>query len=378
MKIAVNTRLLLPNRLEGIGWFTYETLKRIVQTHPEHQFYFLFDRPYDQGFIFGENVTPVVLRPQSRHPILWYIWFELSVRRFLRKNPVDIFLSPDGYLSLRTATPSIAAIHDINFAHYPEGMPWLVSRYFNHFFPKFAHKAVKIITVSEYSKNDIASTYNVPSGKISVAYNGVNPVYKPLSIEEVAAVRQAITQGMPYFLFVGAFNPRKNIARLLKAFDLFKLNNGGNHKLVMVGEKMFKTSDLEKAYAEMHYKEDVVFAGRLNIEHLQKVMGAAFALVYVPYFEGFGIPLVEAMRCGVPIIASNRTAIPEITRDAALQVDPFSVEDIALAMATFAQNPDLVNEIKMKGYERVKAFTWEKSAEKVWNTIEAAVREKNP
>ncbi len=119
MQIAVNTRLLLSNRLEGIGWFTFETLKRIVRDHPEHHFFFLFDRKYSPEFIFGPNVTPVVLAPQSRHPLLWYIWFEYAVGKFLRKNNIDLFISPDGYLPLKSSVPSISVIHDINFAHYP-------------------------------------------------------------------------------------------------------------------------------------------------------------------------------------------------------------------------------------------------------------------
>ncbi|HUW07867.1 MAG TPA: glycosyltransferase family 1 protein [Williamwhitmania sp.] len=373
MKIAVNTRLLLPNRLEGIGWFTYETLKRIVGNHPEHEFFFLFDRPCSNEYIFTKNVTPVVLPPQSRHPVLWYIWFEFSVARFLRKNNIDIFISPDGYLSTRTKVPSIAVIHDINFAHHPEGMPILTGWYFNHFFPLFAKKAAHIVTVSEYSKSDIASTYNLPLDKISVAYNGVNPSYTILTPQEVDAERASLTEGKPYFLFVGAFNPRKNVARLIRAFDLFRQKHGEQYKLVLVGEKMFKTADIRRAYYEMEYKDDVVFTGRLNIARLQKVMGAAFSLVFVPYFEGFGIPLVEAMRCGVPIIASNRTSIPEVTQNAALLVDPFCVEEIAAAMIRLSTNPLLANELVSKGLERVKLFSWDITAERLWHaTLQVA------
>lgn len=125
MKIAVNTRLLLKNRLEGIGWFTYETMKRIAQWHPEHEFFFLFDRPYDPKFIFSNNITPVVLYPQSRHPILWYLWFEVSVKRFLKSNSIDLFISPDGYMSLSSDVPQLGIIHDINFFHYPNDLPLL-------------------------------------------------------------------------------------------------------------------------------------------------------------------------------------------------------------------------------------------------------------
>lgn len=377
MKIAVNTRLLLANRLEGIGWFTYETLKRIVVNNPEHQFFFLFDRPYSKEYVFSENVTPVVLPPQSRHPILWYIWFELSVTRFLKRNKIDLFISPDGYLSTKTAVPSIAVIHDINFAHHPEGMPRLAGWYFNHYFPKFAQKAARIVTVSEYSKLDIATTYSLSPDKISVAYNGVNSAYRILSQQEINEEREALTKGKPYFLFVGAFNPRKNVARLLKAFDLFRQKHDEDYKLVLVGEKMFKTSDIDLAYAEMKFKDDVIFAGRLNINRLQRVMGAAFSLVFVPYFEGFGIPLVEAMRCGIPIIASNKTSIPEVTQHAAILVDPFSVEDIANSMIQLASNPLLASELRNRGLERVMMFSWENTADKLWSATLQVAKENN-
>ncbi len=105
MRIAVNTRLLLKDRLDGMGWFTFETLKRITVSHPEHEFIFLFDRPYDPEFVFSANVKPVVAGPPARHPVLWYLWFDWTVTRILRKEKADIFVSPDGYLSLRTDKP---------------------------------------------------------------------------------------------------------------------------------------------------------------------------------------------------------------------------------------------------------------------------------
>lgn len=133
MKIAVNTRLLLHGKLEGIGWFSYENLKRITTGHPEHQFYFLFDRPYHRDFIFSDNVIPLVAGPPARHPVLYYIWFEFTVRRLLKKIGADLFLSPDGYLSLGSKIPSIAVFHDLNFEHYPGDLPLAERWYYRTF-----------------------------------------------------------------------------------------------------------------------------------------------------------------------------------------------------------------------------------------------------
>lgn len=144
--------MLLKDKMEGIGYFSSETLKRMVSQHPEHTFLFIFDRQFHRDFIFSENIIPVVAFPPARHPFLWYWWFEFSIPKILKRYQPDVFLSPDGYLSLRDKTPALPVIHDINFKHYPADLPFLFSKYYNHYFPLFAKKAQRIATVSEFSK----------------------------------------------------------------------------------------------------------------------------------------------------------------------------------------------------------------------------------
>src|SRR3989304_8480792 len=145
---AVNTRLLLKNKLEGIGWFAYESLKRITQQHKEHKFIFIFDRKYDEEFIFSDNITPVVVGPKTRHAFLWYYWFEFQIPKVLKKHKADLFLSPDGFLSLCTDVKSLNVIHDLNFEHYPNDVPYFARRFYKNNFPKYAQKAKRIATVS--------------------------------------------------------------------------------------------------------------------------------------------------------------------------------------------------------------------------------------
>lgn len=373
MKIVVNTRLLLKNRLEGIGWFSYETLKYIAQNHPEHQFVFLFDRPYDEEFIFSDNVEPVVLFPPTRHPILQYIWFEWSVVRFLRKSKADLFLSTDGYLSLRTKTPSITVIHDLNFEYYPQDIPWKDRKFLKRYFPRYARKAVRVGTVSEYSKNDIINLYDIEADKIDVIYNGVNKAYTPLSEEKIAAVRQELTGGAPYFIYIGALRPRKNLKTLFRAFDAFKKEHGGDVKMVIVGNKKWYGKEIRQTYETMQYIDDVVFTGNLTSEELRNVLGAALALTYVSYFEGFGIPIVEAFQAGVPVITSDITSMPEVAGDAALLIDPFSRISITKAMLKIAADETLRKDLIAKGHQREDVFTWDKSGERLWNCIEKAL-----
>jgi glycosyltransferase involved in cell wall biosynthesis len=369
LKIAVNTRLLIKNKLDGIGWFTFETLKRITVNHPEVEFYFLFDRAYDQSFIFGPNVTPIVLNPPARHPFLFVIWFEWSVSQALKRIQPDLFLSPDGYLSLSTEFPSLAVMHDLNFEHFPKDLPCLVRWYYRYFFPRFAKKASRIATVSEFSKSDIVNQYHVSTSKIDVIYNGVNELFKPIENAEIELVRNRFSAGCPYFIFVGSLHPRKNLARLFGAFDHFKKTGASNVKLLIVGEKKWWTKEIESKYNAISFKDEVIFCGRLQTYDLHLVTAAALATTYVSYFEGFGIPIVESFRCGVPVITSNITSMPEVAGDAALLADPFDESSISRAMSAIANNEQLRENLVQKGFERARLFNWDNTATQLWNSI---------
>ncbi len=374
MNIAVNTRLLIHDKLEGIGWFTYESLKRITTQHPEHHFFFIFDREYDPGFLFSDNITPIIQFPQARHPVLYYAWFEIAIPKLLERIKPDLFLSPDGFLSLKTPVKSMAVFHDLNFEHYPQDIPFWTRRYYRQYFPKYAAKAVRIATVSGFSKDDIVKQYHISPDKVDVVYDGANDAYHPLTNPEKEKVREEFTSGLPYFVFIGSLHPRKNLANLFRAFDLFKKSNPSEVKLLIVGAKKWWTRDIDFAYSRMVFSDDVIFTGRLNIDELAGVLGAALALTYVSYFEGFGIPIVEAFRCDVPVITSNVTSMPEVAGDAALLVDPFNPESIEEALYKSYQYESIRQELIVRGRRRKDMFSWQQTADRLWESIEKAVK----
>jgi len=371
--IGINTRFLLTTKMEGFGWYTFEISKRLVAQHPEHQFVFFFDRPYDSKFIFGENVKGVIVSPPARHPILHAIWYEFSLKKALKKHKVDVLFSPDGYLSLRSKIPQIAVIHDINFEHYPKDLPFFSRTYLRYFFPKYAKKAAKIITVSNYSKADIQQKYGIEASKITVAWNGSSELFKPISEELKSETKLNYSGSESYFIFVGAIHPRKNVQRLIDAFVTFKKTTGSSTKLLIVGASLWRDSGFNLNLPEA-IKSEIIFTGHLQLEELAKLMGSALALTYVPYFEGFGIPLLEAMQCGTPIIAGNLTSLPEVAGDAAIYCDPFNVAAISEKMMLLEQSKELQQQLKEAGLKRSIDFSWDISAKIVWDEINLIIK----
>ena len=369
MRIGVNTRLLLDGRMDGIGWFAYHTLRRMVAAHPEHQFYFFFDRKPSPKFIFAHNVTPVVVNPPARHPILWWLFFELGIPLALKLHKIDLFLSPDGYIPLHVRVPVVDVIHDINFAHFPNNLKPSHQRYMSHYFPLFAQKASRVVTVSEFSKNDICQTYGIAADKIDVIYNGACDAYRPIDDGEKFRVCQQYSGGSPYFIFVSTILRRKNLANLLKAFDQFKKSDTQGHKLVVVGARVWWQDELKEAYETMAHQSDVLFLGRTDANELSSLLAASTALVYPSFFEGFGIPIVEAFCAETAVITSNIASMPEVAGDAALLIDPHNVEAIANAMLQLAVDTQLRQQLIAHGRARRSLFSWAAAANKLWDIM---------
>jgi glycosyltransferase involved in cell wall biosynthesis len=182
-----------------------------------------------------------------------------------------------------------------------------------------------------------------------------------------------LTGGAQYFLYVGSFHPRKNLVRLIEAFEKFREDIPSETKLVLAGHKMFKTADIFHTWNRMKHKGDILFTGIVSQERLAKIYGGALALVFVSSFEGFGIPILEAMNCDLPVIASDRTAMPEVCGDAAYLVDPFSVDAIAGAMKAIFLDEPLRSTLVERGRNRRGHFSWDRTANLLWECMERAM-----
>lgn len=373
MRIAINTRFLLPDRMEGIGFFTQEVCRGLVARWPEHQFLFCFDRPFDQQFIFGPNVTGKAIFPPARDPILWKSWFEWRLPAVLKRWKADVFLSPDGYCSLKSKVPTVMVTHDIAHLHYPEQIPPRVRRYYDKHVPLFIERAEAVVTVSEFVKRDIIQQYGTDPAKISVACNGIKPGFEPIAQQEQEKVRKLFTHGQAYFFYLGAVHPRKNVPRLIQAYDTYRKQGGKPIKLLLGGRLAWQTTETQAAQEAAQFSDDIHFLGYLNNDDLPRLLGSALALIYPSLSEGFGVPLLEAMYVEVPIITSNATSLPEVAGPAAILVNPTQIDELVAAMHRISTDAALRAELVQKGRVQREKFSWDLATAVVAKAIEQIV-----
>lgn len=366
LKIAVNTRFLLPGRLEGFGWYTHEIVRRMVLRHPEDEFVFLFDRPFDPQFVYGKNVTPVVMPPRARFAPQFYWWFEWVIPKALKKYGADVFFSPDSMCSLSAKTPTVMTCHDLVPLHYPNQIPLIHRHYLLHFLPKYLRRADHVLTVSDFVRRDISQTCDIPPEKISAVHNGCRECFFPIQDFEKQQVRDEFAAGQEYFLYSGAIHPRKNIHRLIRAFDIFKVKTGAPVKLLLAGRSAWKTGEVTMALEQANNRADIRFTGYIAEETLPKLMASALALTYVSLSEGFGLPLLEAMNTDTPVLAANTTALPEVAGESALLVDPFSVTAIAAGLEKLWMDRVFCQKLVEKGRVQREKFSWDTATEQVY------------
>lgn len=340
----------------------------MVEEHPEDEFIFFFDRPYDPAFIFADNVSPVVLQPPARHPLLWYLWFEWSLSSALKKYQPDVFLSPDNYLCLSTKVRTIMITHDLAHLHYPGEIPYLTRKFYDYYVPKYIEKAAQIIAVSAFTKADIIKQFGTAAEKIEVVYNACTAQFQPSTDQEKQGIKTEYAGGQDYFFYIGSINPRKNIQNLIQAFDQFKAKTKSPMKLLLGGRFAWQSGPIQEAFDQASYKSDIQLLGYIEEETLPKMIAAAKALVYISLFEGFGLPILEALHCETPVITSDTTSMPEVAGEAALLVNPKSVEEIAQAMERIL-DPSLANQLIKKGKQQKQKFNWNISAQKVYQLL---------
>ena len=313
------------------------------------------------------GIMPTLLPASPR-----WTWTPFAFPRDLKRRKAD--LAHVQYIMPPVAPcPVITTIHDISFRRYPALFPLKHRILLNTLVPLSARRAAAVITGSEATKRDLVEFYGLSPDRVFVTPYGVDSAYRPIGRAEALhglAGRYSLPE--PYLLCVGVLHPRKNLARLVRAYNRIALDIP--HRLVIVGKEGWASKDLQQAAAACPPDRAPVFTGYVPDADLPLLYSAADAFLYPSLYEGFGLPPLEAMACGTPVIASSASCIPEVVGDAGILVDPTSEEAIATAIRKVALDPGLRRELAAAGLRQAAQFTWERTAQATLRVYEAVVK----
>lgn len=415
MNIGIDIRVLAKGKRTGVEEYTINFLSHLLTLDKSNKyrlFYSGFRKPkLNYPWLKSRNIKIKKIRIPNR--ILDFFLKFLKFPKIDRiLGGVDIFLSPHFLITpLFQKTKRILIFYDLSFVHFPEFFS--KSKLFWHKFvspKKQAQRADLIISISESTKKDLIETYDVGPEKIEVIYPGVDNRFRPMDKNSPEFINIKNKYGLPasfaslrsgsaggpdnFILYFGTIEPRKNILGIIRAFEQLKKTHGNqqgdvqwkgfegialgrekksfdfsNFKLVIAGIKGWLYGEVFKAAENSEFSKDILFTGFVEEEDKPYLYNLAEIFVYPSFFEGFGLPPLEAMACGVPVIVSNKSSLPEVVGDAAIAIDPTRIEELVFSIKNILEDKNLKERLINRGLERIKNFKWEKAVKKFMNLI---------
>lgn len=350
----------------GIGRYVRELLRALAALDNENQYRLFYASTNDDTHMLPELPSNFRTCRLPFHDIwLARMWqrMRVPIPVELITGRVDVYHSPDFTLPpTLPRTPTLLTVHDLSFVRHPRSAAPGLRDYLNLVVPRSVRHATHVLADSESTKEDLMSIYKTPEKKITVLYAGVAAGFKPPEdARELADVRVLYGLGeQPYVLSIGTLQPRKNHARLIEAFDCALRDS--EYNLVLAGDQGWQYEGARAQIEERGLHRRVLFPGFVAEKHLQALYSAAKVMAFPSLYEGFGLPVLEAMACGVPVLASNSPCLPEVAGDAALMVDPRNVRAMAAGITELVYNSELRESLRVKGLERATKFCWENSA----------------
>jgi glycosyltransferase involved in cell wall biosynthesis len=370
VRIGFNAQII-SNVDAGVGNYARNLLMHLVNAAPKHEFYIFGSDQY-----LGELQIPgayIVPTHQSVHGSFRRILWEQLILPFkTKRHHLDVMVYPDHTAPiLIKSCPLMITVHDLAFLALPEAFPSSTRIYKTLALQRSVERVDKIIAVSETTKKECLRLLDVPESKIEVIYRGLESHLKQIHDQSyLAKIRNKLHLHQKFILFVGTLEPRKNIVRLLQAYSLLKKSREIDHRLVIVGQKGWLFTDIFKEIDRLTLNNDVHLLGYVGQDDLVALYNLAEVFIYPSLYEGFGLPPLEAMACGCPVITSNISSLPEITGDAALLVDPYDIEALSDAMFQVVHNIDCRELLREKGFQRVKEFVWQRTAHEMLKVID--------
>jgi glycosyltransferase involved in cell wall biosynthesis len=367
MRIGIDARWIFP-QISGIGRVTEKLIQHLGEIDRENSYFLFFNHPqlmdrYSRRWEKYPNLKPV--------PAPWGIFSpagQVGMPALIRKMELDIFHSTNYFLPLLLwKTRMVATIHDLIPLKFPYFTPRAKKTRFNWFFRwillRCSHRADRVITISLHTRDDLITELGLPTEKITVVHNGIDGMYRVLEKDRVIRFsREKLGSASPFLLYVGRFDPYKNVAGLIRAFDRFRQARKDEPRLILAGYLDPRYPEAVETVRSLGLTNRVTFLEGVGEDDLICLYNAARILILPSLYEGFGLPPLEAMACGTPVIVSNRGSLPEVVGKAGLIIDPDREESISAAIGRLWDSESLRSELREKGLKRAKDFSWEKTA----------------
>lgn len=361
MKIGIDGRAAKWYRGTGIGTYTYELINSISKIDSENEYLIFMPDNSLNDLSTKKNIKFRNINVNIKNNF----WDEVNIPNILENDEIEIYHVPQNGVGLpaNKKCPFVITLHDIIPYKMPETVSERYLKIFNEEIPKIVSMCDGIITVSNFSKEDIANTFNFPKDKIYVTYLSAEKIYKPLNkilSKRIISSKYGIDDD--FILYVGGFSPRKNISGLITAFSKLKLSSTNSLKLVIAGRKGLSYENYLSLTEKLDISSKVIFPGFIDVMDMPYLYNSAKLLVYPSFYEGFGLPPLEAMSCGTPVIVSNVTSLPEIFSKSSIMVDPYDENALCSAIHECIENKVLKNTLIDKGFSLCKKLTWQSTA----------------
>lgn len=373
--IGINAQLLSgaeTYRSAGVSGYIRQLLTHLPAAAPDMQLTAFLPAGSLQPV---DRLTQAHSRLQTRKPRQRILWEQTALPGQVRQRRLDLLHGAVNVTPLLSLCPTVVTIHDLSFMRYPQAFPATQRLYLHSQVRRSARHARQVIAVSQATKDDVVALFGVPPERVTVVYNGVDAVFSPASPDTIDAFRRE--RGLPqrFILHLGTLEPRKNLARLVEAFARTRqqLPQVDDLKLVLAGGKGWDYDDIFAAVERLGLREQVLFTGYVPDADLPWFYRAATVFAYPSLLEGFGLPVLEAMACGTPVITSSVSSLPEVAGDAALLVDPGSVEALAAALIRVLGDAALADEMRRKGLQQAGRFSWQRTAAETASVYRAAL-----
>lgn len=382
MKIAVDAPVLSGNFKGGIEVYTLNLLRSLAKLDQSNS-YTIYGKRFDSlsnlfpNDNFSLKCTPDLIKTSSLS--VWYSWmiwnYSLFPLQLIKDNP-DMFISTYPALPIYCPCYKMAVVYDITPLVLKGKEPWTYRTMFKYQITHAVKYANKIIAISEYTKHDLMDYFRIGEDRISVICCGFdNETFKVATDpNKIAQVKDKYKTGDRYILYVGGLHSKKNIDRLILAYDSLIKDKNIRPKLIIGGQRSGGDEKIFKLIEDRDLNNEILYIGFIPQDELPALISGAEVFVFPSLHEGFGIPPLEAMACGTPVIVSNLSSLPEVVGDAGILVDPYSVDEIAGAMWQVISDDNLKNDMRRKGLERASLFSWEKSARKLLELCESVYK----